>query len=70
MFIKFLEMTEYLVSIFHHGGQFARDERGILVYLNGKVDRFPRIDVDLVNLFDLVTLFKKQCFGWTTIVVI
>ena len=50
-------MTEYLVPVFHHGGHFER-VKGILVYCDEKIEKFPEMDVDLVNFFDLVTLFK------------
>ena len=55
----FFQMTEYIVPVFHHESQFARNTNGVLMYTHGKVDKFPKMDVDLVNFFDFVTLFKS-----------
>ncbi|XP_072060521.1 uncharacterized protein [Arachis hypogaea] len=50
-------MSEDVVPVFHHGGSFVRDNKGVLVYINGKVERFPPMDVDLICFFDLKKLF-------------
>nr|XP_025662559.1 uncharacterized protein LOC112758174 [Arachis hypogaea] len=48
----------YVVPVFHHGGRFARNPNGTLEYTGGKVEKFPKMDLDFVNFGDLVTLFK------------
>ncbi|RYR00335.1 hypothetical protein Ahy_B07g088465 [Arachis hypogaea] len=48
----------YVVPVFHHGGRFARKPSGTLEYIGGKVEKFPKMDLDFVNFRDLVTLFK------------
>ncbi|RYQ95163.1 hypothetical protein Ahy_B08g090219 [Arachis hypogaea] len=50
-------MSEDVVPVFHHGGSFIRDNKGVLVYINGQVKRFPPMDVDLICFFDLKKLF-------------
>ncbi|XP_072085035.1 uncharacterized protein [Arachis hypogaea] len=53
-------MSEYFaVPVFHHGGKFVRDSGGYMSYVDGKVKRFPPMDLDYVNFFDLVVLFKE-----------
>ncbi|RYR59700.1 uncharacterized protein [Arachis hypogaea] len=53
-------MAEYfVVPVFHHGGKFVRDSEGYMSYMDGKVKRFPPMDLDYVNFFDLVVLFKE-----------
>ncbi|RYR24287.1 hypothetical protein Ahy_B02g057784 [Arachis hypogaea] len=53
-------MSECLVTpMFHHGGNFTKDSEGNLSYMHGKVHRWPPMDVDLINYFDLVVLFKE-----------
>ncbi|MED6119862.1 hypothetical protein PIB30_015605 [Stylosanthes scabra] len=36
------------VPIFHHGGKFERDINGDRYYVDGKMERFKALDVDLV----------------------
>ncbi|XP_020964255.1 uncharacterized protein LOC110265593 isoform X2 [Arachis ipaensis] len=55
-------MEEFAIPIFHHGGHFVRDNKGFLVYIEGKVEKFPKMDIDLICFFDLQTLFK--CLGY------
>ncbi|XP_020963561.1 uncharacterized protein LOC110265115 [Arachis ipaensis] len=53
-------MSEYFaVPVFHHEGKFVRDSGGYMSYVDGKVKRFPPMDLDYVNFFDLVVLFKE-----------
>ncbi|RYR04294.1 hypothetical protein Ahy_B06g083965 [Arachis hypogaea] len=53
-------MSECLVTpMFYHGGNFKKDSEGFLSYMHGKVHRWPPMDVDLINYFDLVALFKE-----------
>ncbi|XP_072086128.1 uncharacterized protein [Arachis hypogaea] len=52
-------MEYFVVPIFHHGGHFVRDNKGVLLYINGKVSKFPEMDIDLLCFFDLKTLFKS-----------
>ncbi|XP_061350567.1 uncharacterized protein LOC133295731 [Gastrolobium bilobum] len=54
----FFQMDEYIVIRYHHGGVLKRDDKGVLTYVNGKVDDLPEMDADFVNLRDLDTLFK------------
>ncbi|XP_020975908.1 uncharacterized protein LOC110270817 [Arachis ipaensis] len=48
----------FVVPVFHHGGNFVRESNGSLVYKNGKVEKFPEMDLDFVNFGDLIILFK------------
>ncbi|KAL4390271.1 hypothetical protein AHAS_Ahas03G0128400 [Arachis hypogaea] len=60
MHYNILQMSEYfVVPVFHHGGKFVRDSGGYMSYMDGKVKRFPPMDLDYVNFFDLVVLFKE-----------
>ncbi|KAK4283379.1 hypothetical protein QN277_000333 [Acacia crassicarpa] len=51
-------MDEYIVIVYHHGGLLVRNDDGVLVYINGRVDQLPEVDVDFVNLKDLETILK------------
>nr|ACN78494.1 unknown [Arachis hypogaea] len=51
-------MEDYVVPVFHHSGHFIRDNQGVLLYIDGKVNKFPKMDIDLICFFDLKTLFK------------
>ncbi|RYR79072.1 hypothetical protein Ahy_A01g003940 [Arachis hypogaea] len=51
-------MEDYVVPVFHHGGHFVRDNQGVLLYIDGKVNKFPKMDIDLICFFALETLFK------------
>ncbi|RYR47733.1 hypothetical protein Ahy_A07g033690 [Arachis hypogaea] len=63
-------MTEWVTPVFQHGRSFVKDNKDELLYLNGNVKRFPPMDLDLVNYFDLKKLFedlgyhefKKMCW--------
>ncbi|XP_072060263.1 uncharacterized protein [Arachis hypogaea] len=48
----------FVVPMFHHGGNFVRESNRSLVYKNGKVKKFPKMDLDFVDFGDLITLFK------------
>ncbi|XP_015952487.1 pollen-specific leucine-rich repeat extensin-like protein 1 [Arachis duranensis] len=48
----------FVVPVFHHGGSFVRTSDGTRIYQNGKVEKFPEMDLDFVNFGDLITLFK------------
>lgn len=54
-------MPIYITFYFHMCGTLVSN-RGVLKYIDGKVETMPPVDVDLVNYFDLVALFKK--FGY------
>ncbi|RYR50916.1 hypothetical protein Ahy_A06g025939 isoform A [Arachis hypogaea] len=48
---QLIKMLEDVILVFHHGGSFVRDNKGVLV------ERFSLIDVDLICFFDLKKLF-------------
>ncbi|RYR26471.1 hypothetical protein Ahy_B02g060713 [Arachis hypogaea] len=52
-------MEEFVVPVFYHGGHFVRDNKGVFLYLDEKVKKFSKIDVDLICFFDLQILFKE-----------
>ncbi|QHO03234.1 uncharacterized protein DS421_13g430550 [Arachis hypogaea] len=52
-------MEEFTIFIFHHGGHFVRDNKGVLVYIERKVEKFLKMDIDLICFFDLQTIFKS-----------
>ncbi|RYR39501.1 hypothetical protein Ahy_A09g045058 [Arachis hypogaea] len=53
------KISEDVVLVFHHGESFVRDNKGVLVYINRNVKRFPPIDVDLIYFFDLKKIFLE-----------
>ncbi|QHO31490.1 uncharacterized protein DS421_8g241950 [Arachis hypogaea] len=52
-------MTDWVIPVFQHGGSFVKDNKGELLYINGNVKRFPPLDLDLVNYFDLKKMFEE-----------
>ncbi|RYQ92510.1 hypothetical protein Ahy_B09g098740 [Arachis hypogaea] len=48
-----------VIPVFHHGGIFKRNAQGKLEYVDGKVKKWPPLDIDLVNFFDFETLLKE-----------
>ncbi|QHO38999.1 uncharacterized protein DS421_4g125240 [Arachis hypogaea] len=52
-------MIDWVIPVFQHGGSFVKDDKVELLYLNGNVKRFPPMDLDLVNLFDLKKMFEE-----------
>ncbi|RYR21608.1 hypothetical protein Ahy_B03g066917 [Arachis hypogaea] len=54
-----LDSEEFAILIFHHRGKFVRNKLGELSYWDELVERFPEIDLDLMNFFDLKKLFKS-----------
>nr|XP_029143766.1 uncharacterized protein LOC112701274 isoform X2 [Arachis hypogaea] len=50
-------MSEDVIPVFHHGGSFVRDNKGVLVYVNGEVKKFFPMDIDLICFFVLKKLF-------------
>ncbi|MED6222536.1 hypothetical protein PIB30_065323 [Stylosanthes scabra] len=45
--------TVFVVPVFHVGGSLVRNADGMLVYEGGSVEKFDRMDLDLVNFLDL-----------------
>ncbi|KAK7260314.1 hypothetical protein RIF29_26269 [Crotalaria pallida] len=43
--------------VLHIEGVFKRGESSVLQYVDDTVDKFPPVDVDLINYFDLVKMF-------------
>ncbi|MED6206886.1 hypothetical protein PIB30_030768 [Stylosanthes scabra] len=57
--------TVFAVPVFHIGGSLVRNAEGILVYEGGSVEKFDRMDLNLVNLEDLVKLLEDE-LGYKT----
>ncbi|MED6188789.1 hypothetical protein PIB30_089235 [Stylosanthes scabra] len=57
--------TVFVVPVFHVGGSLVRNADGILVYEGGSVEKFDRMDLDLVNFLDLVKLLEDE-LGYKT----
>lgn len=52
-------MTTNITFYYHTQGKFVRDENRKLFYVGGTVNSVPPMDIDFVNYFDLVELFKS-----------
>ncbi|RYR49908.1 hypothetical protein Ahy_A07g036434 [Arachis hypogaea] len=52
-----LNMSVFVIPVFNHGEKLVR-ANGKLHYLDGKVEKFPPMDIDFVNKKDLEELFK------------
>ncbi|MED6111287.1 hypothetical protein PIB30_051141, partial [Stylosanthes scabra] len=57
--------TVFAVPVFHVGGSLVRNADGMLVYEGGSVEKFDRMDLDLVNFLDLVKLLEDE-LGYKT----
>ncbi|MED6171634.1 hypothetical protein PIB30_042459 [Stylosanthes scabra] len=57
--------TVFAVPVFHVGGSLVPNADGILVYEGGSVEKFDRMDLDLVNFLDLVKLLEDE-LGYKT----
>ncbi|MED6142205.1 hypothetical protein PIB30_111501, partial [Stylosanthes scabra] len=51
-------MSIYVVPVFHHGGTLVTLPNGSVRYIDGKVEKYPPMDIDFVNWKDLETLGK------------
>ena len=55
-----LQMSQHIRMVFHHQGRFTRDPNNKLQYVDGLVERMPRLDIDYINLFDIQNFFKDM----------
>ncbi|QHO33737.1 uncharacterized protein DS421_9g260850 [Arachis hypogaea] len=53
------QMTEWVIPAFQHEESFVKDNKDELLYINGNVKKFPPLDLDLVNYFDLKKIFEE-----------
>ncbi|MED6179007.1 hypothetical protein PIB30_112992 [Stylosanthes scabra] len=52
-------MSIYVVPVFHHGGRFVTRADGSVRYVDGRIKRYPSMDIDFVNWKDLEELGKE-----------
>ncbi|MED6176109.1 hypothetical protein PIB30_084733 [Stylosanthes scabra] len=55
---SFEQMGDTFAPIFYHGGDLKRNPLGELEYVNGMVERFEEMDLDMVNFGDMKKLFE------------
>ncbi|MED6188493.1 hypothetical protein PIB30_086481 [Stylosanthes scabra] len=53
------DVNLYVVPVFHHGGTLVTLPNGSVRYVDGKVKKYPPMDIDFVNWKDLETLGKQ-----------
>ncbi|KAL4330256.1 hypothetical protein AHAS_Ahas13G0381900 [Arachis hypogaea] len=51
-------MANHITFVYHHEGRFERNMNGVLKYVGGEVTVIPRVNVETLNTFFMVGLFK------------
>ncbi|MED6213473.1 hypothetical protein PIB30_093786 [Stylosanthes scabra] len=49
----------YVKPVFHVGGSYVKNDYGLLIYADGKVEKFAPMDIDFVNYGDLLKLLEE-----------